>query len=102
MLKASDSEESFHEIPKDEKLLEFAEALRVAIQKDPNIALDSGVMAKQLTNQFLMKKKMQPKEKVGDIVIPSSNIDQLIDMVKRHYKKSNNEKKGIREIREIQ
>ena len=45
---------------------------------------------------------MQPKEKVGDIVIPSSNIDQLIDMVKRHYKKLNNEKKGIREIREIQ
>ena len=54
---------------------------------------------------------MQPKEKVGDIVIPSSNIDQLIDMVKRHYKKHskrfpleqpNNEKKSIREIREIQ
>ena len=45
---------------------------------------------------------MQPKEKVGDIIVPGSNIDQLIDMVKRHYKKLNNEKKGKREIREIQ
>ena len=45
---------------------------------------------------------MQPKEKYGDIIVPSSNIDQLIDMVKRHYKKLNNEKKGKREIREIQ
>ena len=45
---------------------------------------------------------MQPKEKVGNIIVPSSNIDQLIDMVKRHYKKLNNEKKGKREIREIQ
>lgn len=44
---------------------------------------------------------MQPKEKVGNIVIPSSNIEQLIDMVKRHYKKTKNEKKGMREIREI-
>lgn len=102
-LKVQESEESLDDIPKDEKLLEFAEKLREAINKDPNIALDSGVMAKQLTNQFMMKKKMQPKEKVGDIVIPSSNIDQLIDMVKRHYfKKLNNEKKGNREIREIQ
>jgi len=75
VLKMSESEESFHEIPKDEKLLEFAEMLSAAIAKDPTIALDSGVMAKQLTNTFMMKKKMQPKEKVGDIVIPSSNID---------------------------
>ena len=45
---------------------------------------------------------MEPKEKVGDIVIPSSNIDQLIDMVKRHYKKIDKEKRGKREIREIQ
>ena len=45
---------------------------------------------------------MTPKEKVGDIVIPSSNIDQLMDMVKRHYKKIDNEKKGKREMREIQ
>ena len=45
---------------------------------------------------------MQPKEKVGDIIIPSNNIDQLIDMVKRHYKKQHNEKMGKREIREIQ
>ena len=44
---------------------------------------------------------MTPKEKVGDIVIPSSNIDQLMDMVKRHYKKIDNEKKGKREMREI-
>ena len=44
---------------------------------------------------------MEPKEKVGDIVIPSSNIDQLIDMVKRHYKKIDKEKRGKREIREI-
>lgn len=48
-----------------------------------------------------MKQRMQPKEKVGDIVIPSSNIEQLIDMVSRHYKKAGNEKKGKREIREI-
>jgi len=45
---------------------------------------------------------MQPKEKVGNIIVPSNNIDQLIDMVKRHYKKTKNEKKGMREIREIQ
>lgn len=45
---------------------------------------------------------MLPKEKYGDIIVPSSNIEQLIDMVKRHYKKLNNEKKGKREIREIQ
>lgn len=44
---------------------------------------------------------MKPKEKVGDIVIPSSNLDQLMDMVKRHYKKVDNEKKGKREMREI-
>jgi len=48
-----------------------------------------------------MKHKMQPKDKVGDIVIPSNNIEQLIDMVNRHYKKINNDKKGKREIREI-
>ena len=45
---------------------------------------------------------MSPKEKVGDIIIPSSNANQLMDMVKRHYKKIDNEKKGKREIREIQ
>lgn len=44
---------------------------------------------------------MQPRERIGKIVVPSSNIDQLIDMVKRHYKKLNNPKKGVREIREI-
>lgn len=38
---------------------------------------------------------------MGDIVIPSSGMDQLIDMVQRHYKKINNDKKGKREIREI-
>lgn len=45
---------------------------------------------------------MLPKEKYGDIIVPSSNIEQLIDMVKRHYKFLKNEKKGKREIREIQ
>ena len=45
---------------------------------------------------------MQPKERVGDVVVASNNIDQIITMVKRHYKKTNNEKRGKREIREIQ
>ena len=44
---------------------------------------------------------MQPKEKVGDIIVPSSNIEQLIDMIRRHYKFVNNEARGKREIREI-
>ena len=33
--------------------------------------------------------------------MPSNNSEQLIDMVKRHYKKTSNEKRGKREIREI-
>ena len=35
---------------------------------------------------------MLPKEKYGDIIVPSSNIEQLIDMVKRHHKSINKEK----------
>ena len=34
--------------------------------------------------------------------MPSNNIDQLIDMVTRHYKKINQVKKGNREVRELQ
>lgn len=45
---------------------------------------------------------MQPKEKVGDIVIPSNNMELLTDMVRRHYKNLNNEKKGKREMRNVQ
>lgn len=56
---------------------------------------------KEQQNQFMMRHKMQPKDKVGDLVIPSNGIEQLIEMVKRHYKKINNERKGKREIREI-
>lgn len=95
------SEDSFESVQKDEQLHEYAEQLRRTYKQDPKKAICKSVIYKQQQNEFMMKQKMQPKEKVGNIVIPSSNIEQLIDMVKRHYKKIKNEKKGMREIREI-
>lgn len=96
------SDDSFESVQKDEQLHEYAEQLRKSYKKDPKKAICKSVIYKQQQSEFMMKQKMQPKEKVGNIVIPSSNIEQLIDMVKRHYKKTKNEKKGMREIREIQ
>ena len=101
-LKSSDSEDSFKSVQKDENLHEYAENLREQYKKNPQSAIDRSVIFKKQQNAFLTKQQMMPKEKVGDIVIPSSNIDQLMDMVKRHYKKIDNEKKGKREMREIQ
>ena len=101
-LKMTDSEESFESDERDEKLVEFAEALREQIEKDPTLAHDSSVIGNDMSNKYLMKQQMLPKEKYGDIIVPSSNIEQLIDMVKRHHKSINKEKQGKRMIREIQ
>ena len=97
-------EEMIDEINKkkeEEQRALYNEQLRAEIERDPTKAIESGVHGSKVTSEFLARQRMQPKEKYGDIIVPSSNIEQLIDMVRRHYKKLNNEKKGTQEIREI-
>ena len=52
-------------------------------------------------DNYSKKTGLNGKERIGDIVTPSNNIDQLIDMVTRHYKKTGNVRKGNREVREL-
>ena len=102
VLKANDSEESLPTIPKGEKEQAYADALRETIMKDPKLAMDSNIMGKFRCNEYLLKKKMQPPKKIGDNVVHSGNIDQLIDMVKRNAKAQHYSKpKIIKEIREL-
>ena len=68
------------------------------------MAIDKYVTYAEEIERFITTKKMQEKMSIGKgsnkLVVASFNIDQLIDMIKRHYK--NNEKKGKREVREMQ
>ena len=100
-LKVMDSQDITETIEDHQVLYDFVDNLKSQIEKDPTTAIDSCVLGNRRSNEYLLRQKMQPKEKVGDIIVPSSNIEQLIDMIRRHYKFVNNEARGKREIREV-
>ena len=53
----------------------YNEQLRAEIERDPTKAIESGVHGSKVTSAFLARQRMQPKEKYGDIIVPSSNIE---------------------------
>lgn len=75
MLQKSDSNESLMSNKIDDHLLEYADRLREEIKKDPRKAICQTVITKQQLSSFMIKRRMQPKEKVGNIIVPSSNVD---------------------------
>ena len=105
---AADSEKSQGSNKKDAAKYEHADNLREMYKKDSKMAIDKYVTYSAEIERYITTKKMQEKMSIGSgsnkLVVESFNIDQLIDMIKRHYKKPdiNNEKKGQREVREMQ
>ena len=71
------------------------------LSKDSRLAIEKSVVFTDHLNAYSKNKGLMAKERVGDIVMPSNNIDQIIDMVTRHYKKMADTKKGNREVREL-
>ena len=104
----SESDQSEGTTKKDVAKYEHADALRKMYKKDSTLAIDKYVTYAEEIENYITTKKMQEKMSIGKgmnkLVVASFNIDQLIDMIKRHYKSANinNEKKGKREIREMQ
>ena len=104
----SESEQSEGTTKKDAAKYEHADNLRKMYKADSKLAIDKYVTYAEEIENFITTKKMQEKMSIGKgsnkLVVASFNIDQLIDMIKRHYKAPaiNNEKKGKREVREMQ
>lgn len=100
---SSDTESSAASIQRgDSDLYVQAEELKQAIEKDPTLSINKAVVYGQILDAYLTKNRLHSKERIGDIVQPTNNIDQLTTLVERHYKQLDERKKGNKEIRELQ
>jgi hypothetical protein len=81
--------------------LDMIDELKAKIKVNPNYPISKKVVYGRHLDSYKIRKGLTEKERVGDIVKPATNMDQIIDMVTRHYKKINQERKGRREAQEM-
>ena len=76
--------------------------MKSKISDDGNYAIDANILFGEHLKFYQQKLGIEERQKIGDRVQPPSQMDNLVKLTQKFYKKQKRYEKGNREVRELQ
>ena len=87
---------------KNEEKYELAEKLKARIKADPTYSINAEIFYDKNIVNFCAQKGLEENQRVDGVIMPKTNIDDLVKYTLKHYKNIKKVKEGNREARMLQ